>query len=72
MSYLIILFIGIFIGGFIGILQFTKEKSNIEVEEYFTNTGKRGYKIFKIESGTNEKGKKSKYRNCLGEVVEED
>jgi len=72
MSYLIILFIGIFIGGFIGILQFTKEKSNIEVEEYISNTGRKAYKIFKTETGINEKGKKDKYKIYLGEVSEED
>ncbi len=49
-----------------------KKESDIEVEEYISNTGRNAYKIFKTETGINEKGKKEKYRIYLGEVSEED
>lgn len=71
MSHLIMLLIGLFVGGVAGIIQYSKGESDIEIEEYISNSGKKAYRIFKKDKIYDENTKKYvRVDNYLGEVAE--
>lgn len=49
-----------------------KLKENIVYEEYFSNTGKKCYKIYKLEKYYNQYGKLKTYKIYLGKVSDAD
>lgn len=67
MISLIMFLVGFALGCFA--LYFLKDEGDIIYEEYFSNTGNKCYRIYKIEYKY-EKGKKVKYEIYLGEVEE--
>jgi len=72
MDRVVIFIIGLFVGGIAGIIKCLKnEISNIAIEEYVTNTGKKAYRIFKKDKVYDENTKRYiEVENYLGEVVE--
>ena len=66
MINLIMFLIGLILGCFGAYL--ISEDSDIIYEEYYSNTGKKCYKIYRVEQGIDENGRKKKYEIYLGDV----
>lgn len=66
MFSLITFLVGLILGVIIGI-YIKKSNQDILTKEYISNTGKKSYRIYKIEKGLNESGLRN-YEKYLGEV----
>lgn len=71
MTNLMWFIIGVLVGS-IGVYIAVRSEDEIIYEEYYSNAGKRCYKIYRTENGVDDRGKKKKYEIYLGEVSEED